>query len=88
MEVEESDLLRWWHVYEGDSLGWRHRNSSNALLCDSIILSTADIGRGDVAGKEETQYLYSRSEGFDGRSRDHAKIDFGQEVEVIDLTME
>jgi hypothetical protein len=35
--VEESEPLRWWHVYEGDGVVWRHRNSSSALLCDNII---------------------------------------------------
>jgi len=41
--MEESDMLRWWHNYEGDGQSWRHRTSSEVLLNRSVILSATRI---------------------------------------------
>mgnify|MGYP001040502942 FL=1 len=41
--MEESDMLRWWHTYEGDGQLWRHRTSSEVLLNRSVILSATRI---------------------------------------------
>jgi len=41
--MEESDMLRWWHTYEGDGQSWRHRTSSEVLLNRSVILSATRI---------------------------------------------
>jgi hypothetical protein len=86
--VEESDLLRWWHVYEWDGLVWRHRNSSNVLLCDNIILSTGEIGSGFVSGREKNQHVSVKTVGLDNKSSDCVAGFDEKEMEVIDLTRE
>ena len=86
--VEESELLRWWHVYEGDNVALRHRNSSSALLCDNVILSAEEIGIGDVSGRREKNYATVKTEGYDKESSGDAVGCYTKELEVIDLTME
>jgi hypothetical protein len=84
--VEESHLLRWWHVYELDGNVWRYRHSSSVLLCDGVVLFAGGIG--NISGGDDGRCVSLKTKGCDKKSSNDA-VGIGEKnVEVIDLTKE
>lgn len=86
--VEENQLFRWWHTYNWDGNTWKHRISSEILLCNDFSLSSEEIVWNTNCKEEEAQLQSLKKEGEDNKYVGGTAEVNKKEVEVIDLSME
>ncbi len=86
--VEENQLFRWWHTYNWDGNKWKHRISSEILLCNDFSLSSEEIVWNTNWKEEEAQLQSLKKEGEDNNYFGGTAEVNKKEVEVIDLSME
>lgn len=65
--VEENQLFRWWHNYNWDGNMWKHRNSSEILLCSDFSLGSEEIGWNTNCKEEEARFQSLKKEDEDNK---------------------